>query len=32
LTPGSTTVTAKYRTNAGTETIHNRYIWAIPQP
>ena len=32
LTPGSTTFTAQYRTTGGTETIHNRYIWAIPQP
>jgi hypothetical protein len=32
LTPGSTTFTAKYRTNAGTSTFQNRSIWAIPLP
>jgi hypothetical protein len=32
LSPGSTTFTAKYRTNAGTSTFQNRLIWAIPLP
>jgi hypothetical protein len=32
LTPGSTTFTAKYRTDGGTATFQNRSIWAIPLP
>lgn len=30
LTPGSTTVTAKYRTNTSTGNFSDRQIWAIP--
>lgn len=30
LTPGSTTVTAKYKTNANTGTFADRKIWAVP--
>lgn len=30
LTAGSTTITAKYRTNTSTGNWHNRQIWAIP--
>jgi hypothetical protein len=32
LTPGSTTFTAKYRTNSGTATFQNRSMWGIPLP